>query len=188
MPDTSARLHDAAHYPQSVYAGSKSFNEILASHYIDEYGLDISAIRYSFVYGIGQRWGTPAHVLRELIENPVLGKPGRVPYGDDAFGWLYVNDASKATILLSRVVRPKTKVFTIAGEIRPVMEAVDYVKSLLPNADVALLPGKVPGEPPFKLDTTPLRDEIGYSPEWAMEDGLRDLINKVCWQYGLPLL
>lgn len=178
--------NDAAHYPKSVYGGSKSFNEVLAAHYINEYGLDISAIRYSFIYGIGQRTGIIYHVLHELIENPVMGKPGRVPYGDDAFGWVYVNDASRATIQMSRVTKPKTKAFTIAGDIRPVKEAVNYVKSLLPGADITLLPGKIYGGTVWKLDTTPLKEEIGYKSEWPLEKGLKDSVNIVRRQCGQP--
>lgn len=180
--------NDAAHYPKSVYGGSKSFNEVVATHYIKEYGLDITAIRYSFVYGIGQRTGIIFHVLKELIENPVLGKPGRVPYGDDSFGWLYVNDASRATITISKTAKPKTMVFTIAGEIRPVKDAVNYVKSLLPGADITLLPGLIYGGTVWKHDTTPLREEIGYTPQWSLEKGLEDSISLARRQHGLPPL
>lgn len=178
--------NDAPHYPNTVYGGCKSFNEVLAAHYIDTYGVDISAIRYSFVYGVGQRWGIIVHVLRELIENPVAGKPGIVPYGDDAFGWLYVNDAARATVMMSKVTKPKTKAFTIAGEVRPVKEAVNYVKSLLPGADITLEPGRIYGGVVWKFDTTPLKKEIGYSPQWSLEKGLKDTLNLVRQQHGLP--
>lgn len=180
--------NDALHCPSSVYGGTKSFNEVLASHYIDEYGLDISAIRYCFVYGMGQRWGFIGQVMRELIQNPVLGKPGRVPYGEDAFSWLYVNDASRATIRMSRVAKPKTKAFTIAGEIRSVKEAVEYVKSLLPDADIVLLPGRMSASTTWKYDIAPLREEIGHSPQWSLEEGLRDSLNMVRRQQGLTPL
>lgn len=181
--------NDAPHYPGSVYAASKSFSEALASHYVDQYGMDISAIRYSLVYGVGQSLGgggVNAQILRELVENPVAGKPGQVPFGDDAIGWLYADDAARATVLMSKVARPKTKAFNIGGDLRPMREVVDYVRSLLPDAQLTLLPGYVAGGIVWKFDTTPLYEEIGYRSEWPMERGIKDVINTVRRQYRLP--
>jgi UDP-glucose 4-epimerase len=177
--------NDAPHFPKNIYAATKSFNEVLASHYIDKFGVDISAIRYPFVFGIGQRWGMIVQVIRELVENPAVGKPGRVPYGDETLSWLYVNDASRATVLLSKAVRPKTKAFTISGEIRSIKEAAAYVKTLLPSADICLLPGRVNDGIASKFDMTPLKQEIGYAPKWSLEAGLRDSINIVRRQHHL---
>lgn len=175
--------NDAPYYPGSVYGASKCFNEVMAAHYVKAYGVDISGIRYTLTYGIGQRWGTLGHIMRELVENPVAGKPGKVPYGDDVFGWLYVNDAARATVMMSRAPMPRTKAFTISGELRSVKDAVDYIKSLLPGADLTIEPGSVGMG--FKYETTPIEEEIGYRAEWSMEEGLRDSLNFARQQHGL---
>lgn len=176
--------NDALHCPWGIYGAAKSFSETLAATYIDHYGLDISAIRYSFVYGTGGRVGNIAWLIRELIEKPVEGKPGSVPWGDDELGWLYVNDAARVTVDLSKVAKPKTKAFTVSGDVRPIKEAVDYVKSLLPGADITLEPGYMGVG--WRYDSTPLEEEIGYRPQWSMEQGLKDVVNTVRQQHGLP--
>lgn len=180
--------NNAAHYPPTIYGGCKSFNEVLAQHYINEYGLDISAIRPSFAYGMGARVDLIADIMTELIEKPALGKPSVVPFGDESFGWHYVNDTSRAIILISKAAKPKTKVFNLAGEIHTLKEAVNCVKKLLPKANIRVLAGGLPGGPPWKLDMTPLREEIGYTPQWSLEAGLKDSINIVRRQHGLSLL
>lgn len=183
--------NDAPHFPEgatAIYGGCKSFCEVVMNHYVKTYGLDISAIRYSVVYGTGQgsAAGVNARILKELIENPVAGKPGRVPFGDDVISWLYVSDAAGATVALSKVVKPKTKAFTIAGDLRPVKEAVEYVKSLMPGADIAAQAGTLGVS--FKYDTTPIEREIGYRLKWSMEEGLRESVNMMRQRYGLPAL
>jgi len=175
--------NDGAHYPASVYAASKSFCEVLARHYIKSYGLDISALRYFFAYGIGQRGSIISRFMSELVEKPAIGKPGRVPYGDDSFGWLYVDDAARATVMLSKSVMPETKAFTVGSNPRPVRDAVAYVKELLPGCDLTIEPGSLgPGN---NCETEPLKDEIGFEPTWTMEQGLKDSVNFVRRQHGL---
>lgn len=178
--------NDGAHYPASVYAASKSFCEVLATHYIRSYDLDLSVLRYFFAYGIGQRGSIIARFISELIEKPVAGKPGLVPYGDDSFGWLYVDDAARATVMLSKAVRPKTKAFTVGSSPRPVREAVEYVRTLLPGCNLSAEPRSLgPGN---LYDTQPLKDEIGFQPIWTMEQGLKDSVNFSRRQNGLPPL
>jgi UDP-glucose 4-epimerase len=178
--------NDAPHYPYGVYGACKAFNENIAANYTDLYGLDISGIRYTTVYGPGQRRGAFSYIMRELVENPILGKPGRVPFGDDVIGWLYVDDAARATVLLSRASKTRTRNFTLSAELHSIMEAADYVRQLLPTSDITLLPGRIGVS--SKFDTKPIEEEVGYRPEWPMERGLREVINTYCRQHGLPTL
>ena len=176
--------NDAPHYPWGVYGATKSLNEILAVHYFEQYGVDISAIRYSLVYGAGEGRGGSGAVRQELILNPALGKPGRVPFGDEDIGWLYADDAARATVMVSKVARTKTRSFTISGDIHSMKEAADYVRKLLPDADITLLPGCTGLS--WKFDTSPLEEEIGYRSEWPMERGIKEIINVTRQQHGLP--
>ncbi len=175
--------NDAPHSPWGVYGATKSLNETLAAHYCQQYGMDISAIRYSLVYGPGSARGGAGALTRELMINPALGKPGRVPYGDETIGWHYVDDAAKATMLAIKSGKTKTRAFTVMGELRPVKEAFAYVKSLLPEADITLLPGF--SGLSWKFDTKPVETELGYRADWGMERGIREVINRTRVQNGL---
>ena len=177
--------NDAPHYPQNIYAGTKSFNEVVAAYYVDHYGLDVTGIRYMHVYGAGVRRGFFATILEELILNPALGKPGRIPHSDAIIGWSYVDDPARATVMASKVLKTKTKSYSSMGDIHSVKEAADYVKKLFPDADITVLPGGFTGDP-VKFDTRLIEEEIGYRPQWSMERGIKETINLTRKEHGLP--
>jgi nucleoside-diphosphate-sugar epimerase len=179
-------LNDAAHYPWGIYGASKSFNETLANHYFNKYDMDILAIRYSLVYGAGQKRGGSGALMRELVVNPALGKPGKVPYGDDEIGWLYVDDAARATVMASRTGKTKTRAFTISGDVHSMKKVAEYIIGLIPGADITLLPGY--SGLSWKFDMTPLKNEVGYEPVWPMEKGIKEMVNIYRKQNGLPLV
>ena len=179
--------NDAMHDPSNIYAATKSFGEAASHYYFDQYGVDITGIRYQTVYGVGQRRGVFGAVVRELVLNPALGKPGRVPYDDALIGWSYVDDPVRATVMASTVHRTKTRNFSIMGDPRTLKEVADYVRKIIPDAAITLLPGSFTGDP-VQLDTAPVEAEIGYRAEWSMERGIKETINSVRQEHGLPAI
>ena len=182
--------NDAPHYPQNIYGAAKSFDELVAAYYSDRYGLDITALRFVMVYGAGQARGRTAAVIQQLVCNPALGKPGKVPAaGDNVLGWTYVDDAARATVLASKVSRTKTKAFSVMGEIHTVQEIADYVKELLPDADITLLPLERSASHTImtcKYDTRLIEEELGYRSQWSMKQGMKETVNTVRREHGLP--
>ena len=169
--------NDAPHYPASVYAASKSLNERVAEHYFREYGVDSVGLRFATVYGTGQRGGVSASRTEELMVKPALGKPGIVPHGDATINWLYVEDAARVAVMASKKATTETRAFNIDGDIRSVAEAADCIRKLIPGADIKLLPGHVLFA--MKLDTTRIREEIGYHPQWPIERAMKKIIDEV---------
>lgn len=169
--------NDAPHYPREIYAACKSFNEELAKLYFSEYGVDTIAIRYCMVYGFGQKGGVSGALTDELMVKPALGKPGKVPHGGETINWLYVEDAARATVMASKAATTRTRAFNIDGDIHSVDEAVDYIRGLIPGAELTVLQG--PSLFVAKYDTTPIREEIGYYPEWTLEQGMKQVIDKI---------
>jgi UDP-glucose 4-epimerase len=169
--------NDAPHYPSGIYGACKSFNEACARHYFNEYSVDSIAIRFPGVYGEGQSRGLGGAIIEELLVKPALGKPGKVPCGDDNNNWIYVEDAARAVVMASKVSPTKTKAFTVDGDVRSFAEAAAYIKSLIPEADITLLPGRTGFA--SKFDTTPVREEIGYRPEWTIEKGMKKIIDYI---------
>lgn len=169
--------NDAPHYPSTIYGACKSFNERLAEYYFNEYGVDSIGLRFPVVYGMGHKEGAAAILTEELMVKPALGKPGRVPSGDDTLNWLYVEDATRGVVMASRKATTKTRSFNIDGEICPITVAADYVKKLVPDADITLLPGHTGFT--GKFETSKIREEIGYRPQWPLEKGIEQVINAV---------
>ena len=182
--------NDAPHYPQNLYGGAKSFNELLASHYINRYGLDITALRFVMVYGPGQANGRTAAIMKQMVYNPAVGKPGKVPAAaDNVLGWTYVDDAARAVVMTAKVSNLKTHAFSVMGQIHTVQEVADVVRSVLPKAEIILLPLDKSQSHTImtcKYDTTRIEEDLGFYPTWTMPRGVKETINVVRRVNGLP--
>jgi nucleoside-diphosphate-sugar epimerase len=182
-------LNDAPHDPQTVYGACKAYNEQMALHYARQYDLDVIGLRFTLVYGYGKTEtvarGTSVGYLSELIDKPALGQgPCVVPYGDDQMDWLYVEDVARAIGLASQAGKTRTKAFTVRGDLRPMREVFDYVRRLLPKAEMTLEPGRY--RQTWQFDGNVTRDEIGYAPEFTIEEGIKRNINMLRQRAGLP--
>jgi len=182
--------NDAPHYPQNIYGYTKSLDEFVAAYYVRRYGLDITALRFVMVYGAGQTRGRTAAIIRELVGNPALGKPGRVPAAaDNVLGWTYVDDAARAMVMADRVSHPGAEAFSVRGAIHTVQEIADCVEELIPEADITLLPLERSASHTImtcKYDTSLIEAQIGYHPQWSMPQGIKETVNMVRRDNGLP--
>ena len=174
--------NDAPHFPRNIYGASKSFNEACAMQYFTDYGLETITIRLAHVYGFGRtNTGLGRVIDEELFTKPALGKPGSVPYGDDTHNFIYIEDAARVMVMASRVGKTRTRAFTAGGGIHSTAEIAAHIKSLIPNAEINLLPGLMGWA--YKFDTTPVMEEIGYRPEWTIEQGVKQFIEDIQKQH-----
>jgi nucleoside-diphosphate-sugar epimerase len=182
--------NDAPHYPQNLYGVTKSLDEQFATYYADKYGLDIKAIRLVLVYGPWQSRGRTAAIVREMVTNPALGKPGRIPAArDNILGWTYVDDAARAIVLACKAGKTKTRSFSVRGSIHSVGEIIDYVTELIPDASISALPlerSKSHLIMTCKYDMTNIEEELGFQLQWTMKQGIKETINLVRREHGLP--
>jgi UDP-glucose 4-epimerase len=178
--------NDAPQYPAGLYGASKSFGETAATYYFQEWGIDITGVRFGTLYGAGQQRGVSALLSQELMQKPAVGKPGRVAGGDGSVALTLADDAARAALLACQYKRSQSQIgaFNIMGHWEPVRELVKYVKELLPEADVDALPGNYPG-PRVKMDMTVTEKELGYRPRWSMKEGIRETINVIRRKNGL---
>jgi UDP-glucose 4-epimerase len=175
--------NDAPFKPRNVYAGLKILGETLAAQYHATYGLDVIGLRFTFVNGHGMPDHQGGQMIRELCEKTALGQPAVVPWGDDAPDWLWGGDAGEATALALAAASTKSRAFNIHGNHAPMAKAVAYVKSLLPDANITVKPSKMGFS---RFDGSVAAKEIGYTPKWTMEMQLRERINRVRQENGLP--
>jgi len=182
--------NDAPHYPQNLYGGTKSLDEQFANYYAEKYGLDITAIRLVLVYGAWQSRGRTAAIIREMVANPATGKPGKIPAArDNVLGWTYVDDASRAIVLACKAEKTKTRSFSVRGNIHSIGEIIDYVKSLIPDADVSVLSlekSKSHLIMTCKYDMSRIEEELGFRLQWSMKQGIKETINMIRKGKGLP--
>lgn len=184
--------NDAPHYPQNLYGAAKSFDERVADYYRDRYGTDITALRLVMVYGPGMKRGRTARIIQELVYNPALGTPGKPPASaDNLFGWTYVDDAAGATVAASRVTNPAEAAYSVSGDLATIGQMADYVRELVPGASLSLLPPEKAGGGSImtcKYDTTLFDRDIGYKPRRTLREGLKETMDLVRAEAGLPPL
>ena len=174
---------DSPHFPIGIYGMCKEFNEYIGRHYFKKYNLDTIALRFNIVYGIGRLRGSTLFI-KELVEKPALGIDSKVPYGDDAINWLYIDDAVQSLVLAATVPTTKRREFLIGGETRPIAEIVEFVKKLFPNVKIELMPGSY--NISYNYDLTAAENELGYKSQWPVEKGIRTYINDFRRLNGLP--
>jgi UDP-glucose 4-epimerase len=181
--------NDALPDPQNLYGATKALDEQFAAYYSDIYGLDIEAIRLVLVYGAWQTHGRTAAIIQQLVINPALGRPGRVPAaGDNILGWTYIEDAVSAILLACKAPKTKTRSFSVRGNIHSVKEIADYVIELIPGANISLLPLEKSRSHLImtcKYDMTRIEEELGFRLKWTMKQGIKDTINLVRREKGL---
>lgn len=162
--------NDAPHHPVSVYGACKSLNEYIAKHYFEKYGVDSIGLRFTDVYGIGRIRGKSSFTTK-MIEMAAKGEPYTVPYGDDLVDWQYIEDVSSLVTKASKLhQKTKTRVFNTQGDVRPVVESVSYLREIAKNAKLDVEGGKFGIA--WRYDTTRLKEEVGFEPQYTMERGI----------------
>jgi nucleoside-diphosphate-sugar epimerase len=182
--------NDAPHHPLSVYGACKEFCEFMANFYFKAYGLDSIGLRFPVVYGQGRLRGGGL-CANEVINKPALGQKGEVTFSPNPLNWLYPDDAARCVVMASRSPHTETRVFTLSGELRTLNQIADIVRVLIPGADVTVHPefSKLEGsDMTHKFDASQLEKELGFRPEWSIEDGIKETINKLRSKAGLPLI
>lgn len=182
-PGKSLVPNDAVMKPSLVYGETKVACEFLGEWYHEKYGLETIGLRYCMVFGLARMRGN-GQFATELMNKPALGEKGVVNYGDTAPCWIYVEDAARAAVMACQCPDPKSRAFTIGGDIRTLSDLRDYVLTLLPDAQIELLPGKFPAA--FNLDISAAKEELGFECEYSVEEGTRITINLLRAKHGLP--
>ena len=174
--------NDEYHAPISIYGATKSFNEFLTNHYTQKWNLDTLGLRFTLVYGPGRVRGATAFI--NALTEPALGKKALVPFGDDIVDWQYAEDIASLSIKCAQAGPTKTKIFNTRFDVRSIREAGDFVKTLIPEAQIEYQPG-IFGIA-WQLDDTLLQQEVGFTPKIRMEEGLKRLINYIRRVHELP--
>jgi nucleoside-diphosphate-sugar epimerase len=182
------KLDDFIYYPWGMYGATKLFGENAAEYYFREYGVDITGLRYGpMLFGAGQQRGKSGDILRELVLKPAVGIPSKVPFGKSTISFLYVEDAARAAFLSCKLPRKNVGVYNIGGFLHPVKELFEYVKSLLPEANMGLIPEYFNGTR-YDYDISLTEAELGFKPEYTIQEGIKETINMTRKYYGLPLI
>lgn len=165
--------NDDFHKPNTVYGALKSLNEYMAEHFYTHRNVDSIGLRFCLVYGYGRLRGASAFAS-EMIQKAVTGETCVIENGDTIVDWFYVVDAAKLILQALKAPTTKTRIFNTHSELHSVREAAELLMRLEPKADFVIKGGTIDAN--WYLDNSLLKEELGFSPSFRLEDGLRDAL------------
>ena len=177
--------------PRNFYATSKVAGEYIGLNYVDIYDLDFVALRWAPIFGLGSWAGgsVGGRFIHEVVEKAILGEPAvvKAPFSlTNKVEYFYVKDAARAVVLACYAEDPKSRIYNIGcGKLYALSEVVDTIKRLVPGAKVMITEPGVGGVPAYRghlgrsqpYDLSRARNELGYEPAYALEEGFRDYID-----------
>jgi UDP-glucose 4-epimerase len=118
-----------------------------------------------------------------------------VPFGRRSLGFLYVEDLVSAMLTALDFKEPEgSGNYLIDGDHRPIREAVEFVRRLLPEAQIDLSDDDLPLAPgatlnfEMKTDSKGATAAFGYQARHSMEAGIFKTVNGNRIHAGLPAL
>ncbi|QDE40400.1 NAD-dependent epimerase [Luteibacter pinisoli] len=186
--------HRSTEHPLTLYAATKKANEQMAHSYAHLYGVPCTGLRFFTVYG---PWGRPDMALFLFTKNIIDGKPIDVfNHGHHKRSFTYIDDIVEGVVLAmdspavvdvawdAMQPDPATsgvapyRIFNIGNE-HPV-ELLTYIKTLEKSlgreAVMNLLPLQAGDVPDTEADVTDLREQLGYEPKVAVEEGVANFV------------
>lgn len=169
--DENAPMH-----PASPYAASKAAADRLCYAYHRTYGVNVTILRPSNVYGPGQRAGANGAVIPTFIDAVRSGKPMLIRGdGRQSREYLHIADLVRGYDAILRRDNLAGEVLNLgSGEVVSILDIARTIQAELGGLilHVDARPGDVTG---FRLDSTRARRLIGWAPEIKFRDGVRAL-------------
>lgn len=161
--------------PASVYGKCKLASQILFDALTEKEKVSAAWGRIFFMYGAGERENrlVPA-VIRSLLRN----KLALCSHGNQLRDYLYVEDVADAFVnLLDGDVSGAINIGS--GKATPLKEIIFKIAGITGNREFIKLGAIEPPAneaPQIVADVTRLKSEVGWSPKWTLEDGLRETV------------
>ncbi|MCL2436415.1 MAG: dTDP-glucose 4,6-dehydratase [Clostridiales bacterium] len=174
-------------HTSSPYSASKAGADLLCQAYVRTYKMPITISRCSNNYG---PYHFPEKLIPLMVTNAMQDKPLPVyGKGENVRDWLYVIDHCKAIDLIVRYGTPG-EVYNIGGHNE--RRNIDVVKEIIKQLDkpeslIQYVTDRPGHDLRYAIDPTKITNALGWVPETAFEDGLRQTIqwyqdNRTWWE------
>jgi UDP-glucose 4-epimerase len=175
LPSIFPTPEDAPLSPQYPYALTKLVGEQYALHWMQVYGLPVVSLRLFNVYGARHRTsGAYGAVMGVFLAQKANGQPLTVVGdGTQTRDFTHVSDVADAMVRAAE--SDITGVFNVgSGATYSVNDLADLI-----GGDRVAIPVR-PGEPDCTFaDTQKIRTALGWRPQVAFAEGVRDLVSRV---------
>jgi len=167
--------------PTNVYGVTKLFDEMMSLQYNKLYDLNIIGVRLPIIFGAGKKGESRTSSFNDMIEKSAQGKPVTVSAAPgEKFSIQYVKDSGKAVVCGCLADIDKKGIYNAGGAVVTMWEYAKAIKSVLPKADIT-----VKEDPDAAilvdtcLDNSLAMKEIGYCPDFTLEQGIEDHSKKL---------
>lgn len=163
-------------HTSSPYSSSKAAADLLVLSYHRTYGLPVTVSRCSNNYGPYQ---FPEKLIPLMISSALRDQPLPVyGQGRNVRDWLYVEDHCKAIDLILRQGRTG-EVYNVGGHNE--MRNIDIVRLICrelgkPESLIAYVEDRKGHDLRYAIDPEKIRRELGWAPETAFQDGIKQTI------------
>ena len=163
--------------PSSPYSASKASADLIIQSYVRTYGLPVSISRSSNNYGPRQ---FPEKLIPLMIRKAAAEE--RLPvYGDgsNVRDWVYVEDNCRAVDFIIRKGRAG-QTYNVGGNCQ--ISNIHLVKMICdhlgkPYSLIEYVKDRPGHDRRYALDSSKIRDELGWEPQVSPSDGLRRTIS-----------
>jgi UDP-glucose 4-epimerase len=170
--------------PHQIHVHKKTA-ELFAALVGDSAGFDTVSLRIGTIWGPVGLPDNPFFALPRLLsaavwgEDPDLTPPRPPAYAEDRTDLCYVKDCGRAIALLMVTERLNHRIYNVSsGRLVQYSEVVDAINAAVPGANITLPEGRNPDRPPDNyLDTTRLRADTGFRPEYDVERAVPDYVD-----------
>lgn len=169
-------MENTSYHASSPYAASKLCQEVIARSYRTTYGMNITLIRPTNVYGPGQ---FPEKFISKAVLDTLNGRPITLYEGAENYyrDYTYIHDTVRALELILEVEDPLPLYHIAANDERSNGDVIKAVTELLPEAKVKIVedPRKTCHDPCYSLRAQRVRD-LGWKPRMPFKSGLLSTI------------
>jgi len=165
---------DAANFPNNYYSVSKLLGEKL---FFQEHqnGTPLTILRINAPFGVDPRSRTVVNIfLERALKDEDLTLYGS---GNRQQDFIHVSDVARA--FLTSHLNKKYGIFNVAsGRTVTMRELAEIIIDLTGSSSKIIHSGKPDSQEGFRVevDITKARDELGFTPDLSLEDGLKECI------------
>ena len=166
--------------PENIYGFSKLMMDRIALYYMKNHPeIQIVGLRYFNVYGPRESYkGKSASMIYQLAVKMMHGQKPRIfKWGDQRRDFVYVKDVVQANLLA--LEKNVSGIFNIAtGEARSFNEIIEILnRELGTNFETEYFDCPYDFYQEFtKADISKAKEVLGYSPQFSLEEGIRDYL------------
>ncbi|MDN3360036.1 NAD(P)-dependent oxidoreductase [Actinomadura sp. DC4] len=164
-----------------VIPATKKINEILGLCAAGGSGFGVVNLRIAAIWGPLGRDRSPFFATPRLVNAAVRGEepfpPDRMPHAEDGIDMCYVKDCGRAIALLQTASGLNHHTYNVgSGYATTNGQVAAAVRAAVPEARFELPAGHDPAGPgeAIHLDTTRLREDTGFRPEYDIERAVAD--------------